>query len=224
MLSGAFCTFFLSRMKLTSLFLPSGASASTAISTPTAIGRITLVHLTSQSCRLPGSAHRCLVARRLACASAIVGENVLLGPAGDVEERARRQEVEAGLRKRGAVLALEPFVELFLQGVEIADIARRIFALRVGKLSCTPVAGLLLLGYLDIEKLLDQVLEPMAVGISAHQARRSPRAIEGGSHDPEIGLHDPDIESSEMVELEPVRVRQERLEVRRRIIAPAPDS
>src|SRR5690348_6372004 len=115
-------------MELTSLFLPSGASASMAISTPTAIGRITLVYLTSQSCQLPGSAHRCLLTRRLVAASAIVRENVLLRPAGEVEQSAGREEIEAGLGEGGAVLAREPLVEFLLQLMEVADVARRIIA------------------------------------------------------------------------------------------------
>src|SRR5919112_3710270 len=104
MLSGAVCTFFLSRMKLTSPFLSSGASASTAISTPTADGRTTFDQRTSRSCALPGSAQRCLVTRSRIAASAIVGKDVLLGPAGEVEQGPGRKEVEAGLREGGAVL------------------------------------------------------------------------------------------------------------------------
>ena len=62
-------------------------------------------------------------------------ENVLLGPAGNVEHRARRQKVEAGECKIGPVLTLEPLIELVLKGMEITNVACRIFALRIGKLS-----------------------------------------------------------------------------------------
>ena len=61
-------------------------------------------------------AQRCFAAALAdGAASAIVGENVLLGPAGEVEQRASRQEIEAGLRKRRPLLALEPLVELLLE-------------------------------------------------------------------------------------------------------------
>src|SRR5689334_13046910 len=195
-------------MKLTSLCFPSGASARTAISTPTALGRMTLVHLTSQSCALPGSAQRCLLPRPVGEASAIVGEDVLLGPAGDVEQGAGREEVEAGLRQFRALLAPEPLVELLLQGVQVADIACRIVALRVGKVVGAPVAGLLLLGQIVVQKLLHQVLEAVPVGVGADEPGSRAGAVERRRHDPEIGLHDSDIESGEVVELEAIGIAE----------------
>ena len=102
--------------------------------------------------RLPGTAQRCWTARSRCvrhAASAVMGENVLLGPAGEVEQRAVRQEIEAGLGQRDPVFARQPLVELLLQRVEIADVAGRIFALRVAELGRAPVAGLLLLGRFD---------------------------------------------------------------------------
>src|SRR6059058_1291251 len=107
MRSGALCTLFLSRMKLTSPFFCSGATASTAMSTPTALGSTTFDQRTSRSCPLPGSAQRGLLLRCPASASAIVRENVLLRPAGEVEERARRQEIEAVLGELRPFLAGE---------------------------------------------------------------------------------------------------------------------
>jgi hypothetical protein len=41
-------------------------------------------------------------------------ENVLFGPARDIQQRPRRKEIEAGLGESGSVFALEPLVELFL--------------------------------------------------------------------------------------------------------------
>src|SRR5579864_4419787 len=127
-------------MKLTSLCFPSGARARMAISAPTALGRITLVHLTSQSWALPGSAQRCLLTRRREADSAIVSEDVLFGPPGDVEERARWKKIKAGLRQRGPVLALETLVELHLQLVKVANVACRIFALSIAQFRGAPVA------------------------------------------------------------------------------------
>ena len=69
------------------------------------------------------------------------------------------------------------------------------------------------------EQFLDQVLEAVAVGVGAHQPRGGARAIERRRHDPEIGLHDADVEAGEMVELQPRRIGQQRLQVRRGIIA-----
>src|SRR5919112_1194723 len=165
MLSGALCTFFLSRMKLTSPFLSSGARASTAISTPTADGSTTFDQRTSRSCALPGSAQRCLTKRSGTAASAIVREDVLLRPAGEVEQGPRGKKVEAGLRERCAVLARQALVELLLQLMEGAHVACSIVALRVAQLVRAPVAGLLLLRHIDVEQFLDQVLEPVPVGV-----------------------------------------------------------
>src|SRR3954471_8733392 len=167
MRSGALCTFFLSRMKLTSPFLSSGASARTAISTPTALGSAIFDQRTIRSWPLPGSAQRCLPARSAKGASAIVGEDVLLRPPGQIEQGASREKVEACLRELRPPFPFQPLVELFLELVEIAHIARRIFALGLAELARTPVAGLLLLAEVDVEQFLDQLLEAMAVGVSA---------------------------------------------------------
>src|SRR5690242_18974479 len=146
-----FSTFFLSRMKLTSLCLPSGATARIAISAPTALGRPIFAQRTSRSWALPGSAQRLFPPRvpALAMTSAVVREVVLLGPAGDIEQSAGGNEVEAGLGERDAILALEPLVELLLGRMEVADVARLIVALGVGYFVGAPVARLLLLRHVD---------------------------------------------------------------------------
>src|SRR5437868_13330572 len=142
MLSGAVSTFFLSRMKLTSPFLSSGARTRTTRRTPAAAGRRILVQRTSRSWPLPGRAQRCLTIRSRVPASAIVRENVLLGPAGDIEQSSGRKEVEAGLGERHSVLTLETLVELRLELMQITDIARGIIARRITELVGPPVAGL----------------------------------------------------------------------------------
>ena len=63
------------------------------------------------------------------------------------------QEIEAGLGERRPLLAREPLVELLLQLVEVAHVARGIFALRVAELVRAPVAGLLLLGDVDVRAI-----------------------------------------------------------------------
>src|SRR5205823_15131589 len=144
---------------------------------PRAAGSATLVRPMIRSWPLPGFAQRCSTRSR-GVASAIMRENVLLGPAGEVEQGAGWKEVEARLGQRSAVLACEPLVELDLELVKIADVACRIFALRVAQRGRAPVAGLLLLGEIDVEQLLDQILQPIAVGIGAHQTRGGAGAID----------------------------------------------
>ena len=61
----------------------------------------------------------------------------------------------------------------------------------------------------------------MAVGIGAHEPRCGAGAIEWRGHDPEIGAHDPNIEPREMVELETLRIGEQRLEVGSGIVAAA---
>src|SRR5690348_233036 len=130
-------------MKLTSLCLPSGATARIAISAPTALGSPILAHRTRRSCALPGSAQRCchpFLGAFVATASPVVREDVLLGPAGDIEQGASGNEVEARLGERDAILALKALVELLLQRMEIADVTRSIIALSIGQLGGAPVA------------------------------------------------------------------------------------
>src|SRR3546814_8062916 len=51
-------------------------------------------------------------------------ENIDLGPAREVERRARRQEIEAGLREAGAPFARQPHVEDLFHRVQQAHVAR----------------------------------------------------------------------------------------------------
>ena len=57
-----------------------------------------------------------------------MGEDVLLVPPRQVEQSARRQEVEAGLRQLRPALAGEPLVQLLLQAMEVAHVAGGIIA------------------------------------------------------------------------------------------------
>ena len=119
------------------------------MTTPTALGKRDLGESDDTVVRAAG--HRpALLVRSVSVGqvrhgSTVVRENVLLRPAGKVEQGAVRKEVEAGLRKLDPAFAGQPLVELLLQRVKIADVARRIFALRVIDLRRAPVAGLLLL-------------------------------------------------------------------------------
>src|SRR5687768_14648757 len=157
MRSSARSTSFLSRMKLTSPSRSNGDTASMIRSAAPPTGSTILASLTIRSWRLPGSAQRRRAAR-VRMAASDMGENVLFGPAGKVEHRSRRKEVEAGLRKLDPLLALQPDVELLLQPVQIAHVAGGIFALRIADLARPPVAGLLLLRQVLAEHFLDQFL------------------------------------------------------------------
>src|SRR4051812_30050999 len=86
----------------------------------------------------------------------IMSKNVLLGPTGEIEQGAGGEELKTGLGKRRPPLPREAFVELLLELVKIAHIARRIVALGVAKFGGAPVAGLLLLRDVDVEQFLDQ--------------------------------------------------------------------
>src|SRR3954447_21658325 len=130
--SGAFSTSsFLSR-KLTSCLSSSGEKKRKARTTPISAGSASLRVLTTRSWLPPGTAQRRLI-RRSCSASSDMGENVLLGPAGQIEQGALGQEVEAGLSEAGAALAREPFVELLPERMEIADVGRGIILLRVAQ-------------------------------------------------------------------------------------------
>ena len=101
---------------------------------------------TSRSCEPPGAA-KCapLVADdvgldghlRVGLAS-FVAEDVVLGPAGEVEPGARGQEIETGLGDLGAALARQPLDEDRVHGVEIAHVGGGIFPLRVAQLRRRP--------------------------------------------------------------------------------------
>jgi hypothetical protein len=87
-----------------------------------------------------------------------VSENVLFRPAGQIEQGTMRKEIEARLGQFNPLFPDQAFVELFFQRMQVADVARDIFALGIAKLRCTPVAGLLLLGNLVAKKLAEKVL------------------------------------------------------------------
>src|SRR3546814_17444617 len=66
-----------------------------------------------------------------------------LRPAGEIEIGTGRQEFEACLGERGAFLAYQPLVELFLKAVQIANIGCGLILLRIGQHRRAPVGRLL---------------------------------------------------------------------------------
>ena len=74
-----------------------------------------------------------------------MGENVGFSPTREVEQRTCGNEVEAGFGQLDSVFTSQSLIQLLLQPVKVANVARRIFALRVIDLRGAPVARLLLL-------------------------------------------------------------------------------
>jgi hypothetical protein len=148
----------------------------------------------------------------------------LIWTTGSVELGAGGEEVETGLGQLGPAFARQSFVEFDPHCVQVTHVGRCVFTLGVGKFWATPIGRLLLLGDVLSEHFLDQILEPVTVGIGADQARRGLGAIDRPRHDPQIGLHDRKVEAGEMIELEPGRIGQDRLEVRRLVAAAGGES
>src|SRR4029450_10657487 len=105
--SSACSTLFLSSMKLNSCFSSSGEKARKARTTPVAAGSRSFITWITRSWAPPGAAQTRL-ATRSRSASSDMGENVLLGPAGEIEDGTVGQEIEAGRGQRRPAFALEP--------------------------------------------------------------------------------------------------------------------
>src|SRR5918995_6604793 len=96
-------------------------------------------------------------------------EYILFRPAGEVEPRPGRDEIETGFGQLHASLPLQHLVESRLDLVKIYHVQRGILLLRIRKDRCSPVRALLLLGEIDAKHFIDDVLEPMLVGIGPRQ-------------------------------------------------------
>src|ERR1044072_1668682 len=108
-------------------------------------GSASFMILTTRSWLPPGTAQRRLTLRSCSACSDM-GEDVLLGPAGEVEQGAVRQAGATSVGERGAGRARPPFGELLLQRVEIAHVGGGIILLGVAQFRSAPVRALLLLG------------------------------------------------------------------------------
>src|SRR5687768_3133718 len=136
--SSAWPTLFLSSRKLNSCFSSSGEKNRKARRTPIRAGKAIFIAWTNLSWLCPGAAQRRL-ARRSRSASSDMGEDVLLGPAGEVEEGAVGQEVEAGRSEAGPAFASEALVELLPERMEVAHVGRGIVLLGVTEIGSAPV-------------------------------------------------------------------------------------
>src|ERR1700724_88066 len=90
-------------------------------------------------------------------------ENVLRGPAGEIEARPVGQEAEARGGEFGAALAREHRVARVFQRVKMQHVGGRIGDLGLGQLLGAPVGELLLLGKIDAQHLADEVLQAVLV-------------------------------------------------------------
>ena len=88
------------------------------------------------------------------------------GPAATRSGRNRKQAAARSF----AALPGQHGIELFPQGMEVKHVGGGIGDLGVGELLGAPIGKLLLLGNVDAEEVADQILEPVLVGIGAHQA------------------------------------------------------
>src|ERR1700693_2923020 len=96
-------------------------------------------------------------------------KHVFLAPAGKVEFGAGGQEAETGRRKLAAPLARQPRVEALLERMQVDDIGGGIGELRLAQRFRRPIRALLLFREIDVEKVLDEILEAVTVGIGAGQ-------------------------------------------------------
>ena len=144
-----------------------------------------------------------------------MAENVVLGPASEIEAGPKGQEVEAGLGQLRSLLAGQTFDENHMHFMEITHVGRRVIELRFAETGCAPIARLLLLGDFLAEQLLDQILEPVPIGVGAHQLAGDLGAEYRRCDNPEIMLDCGEIETRKVKQLEPRRIAQNRLEIGR---------
>src|SRR5918996_561645 len=78
-------------------------------------------------------------------------ENVVAGPAGDVEPDPIGQKPEAGGRQLATPFAREHGLELVLERMQMQHVGRRIGKLGVGQRGGAPVRALLLLRHVDAQ-------------------------------------------------------------------------
>src|SRR6266446_6173011 len=147
----------------------------------------------------------------------LMGEYVAFTPAREVEFGASGQEVEAGLGQFHAAFALEHRIERVFQAMEIGDVIGRVSELLLRKIFRTPIRALLLLGEIDVEQLLHQILEAMLIGVGAGKLGRRARAIAGPGDDAEIAPDDGEIEARVMIELGDVSVFEQPFHIGRLI-------
>ena len=125
-------------------------------------------------------------------------ENIGFGPPFQIEQRACRQEIEAGFRQRRSALAFQKPVEMLLDPMQVQHVCGRIQQLVVGQFFRAPVAALLLLGDVDADDFLAQILESMPVGHRADEAGGDLGAIDRCREHAQMLKKHADVETPEM--------------------------
>ena len=119
----------------------------------------------------------------------------------------------------GAAFAGEAAFQHFMGAVQVTHVAGGIFLLRFGKLGSAPVAGLLLLGDFHRQRFLQQILQPVAIRVGAHQFRCDLGAEHrGGPHAQELVDHR-HVEPGEVHQFQAFGISQHRLQIGRIILA-----
>lgn len=103
--------------------------------------------------------------------------------------------------------------------VEIAHVGGGIFLLGIRKRVGPPVGGLLLLADIDGQKLAQEILEAVTIGVGADEFGGDLGAEYRPGLDAEMLFEDSEIEAGEMIELEARTIGQKRFEIGGAIIA-----
>ena len=129
-------------------------------------------------------------------------EDIRFRPAREIEPCSGGQEGECGLGQFGSPFPDQSRVERLLDGVKIEYVGGGVFELRLGQGLRPPVARLLLFGYVDPEQFVAKVLQPVPVGIGAHQFRGDLGAIDRCGECAEGMEQNGYVEAAEVKELE----------------------
>src|SRR6056297_29187 len=142
-------------------------------------------------------------------------ENIDLGPPQQIQPCAGWQKLETGGGEIGAALAVQSLVQLGLEAVQMQNIRCGISLLRFGQGFRPPVRGLLLLGHVDIQQFLQQVLEAMPIRKGADQLGRDLGAVDRRGQRAKGMIHRGNVESAKVEQFQDIRIGQKPFEVRR---------
>src|SRR5262249_56656849 len=105
-----------------------------------------------------------------------------------------------------ATLACQQCVELGLERVQMQDIGGGVAQLLVAQGVGAPVGCLLLLGELDAQKLLAEVLQPEAVGEGARELGGDLGAVDRLAANAQRMFQHGDVEATEVGQLQQLRI------------------
>ena len=149
-----------------------------------------------------------------------MGENVLFGPASQIERGAGRQKIETGLREIQPSFADQHGFKAFLDGMQVQHIGGRILQLRIAQRFRAPVGALLGLGQVNACDFAGDILQPMPVGIGPRQFGGDLGAPDRRAIHAQPALDHADVKPRKVEQLDNLGVCQQGLQVRA-IIIPA---